>query len=104
MSNAVDVYLSRGVPSDKIHIGMPFYGRGFGGVQGGNQGMYGTYTAPSWPGTWQNGVYDYWDLESNYVNTNGFTRHWNDTSRVPWLYSPSQGICISYDDERSLRE
>ena len=103
-ANAVDIYLARGVPSDKLHIGMPFYGRGFAGVQGGNQGEYGTYTSPSSPGTWQNGVHDYYDLAANYVNVNGYTRHWNDTSRVPWLHNASQGVFISYDDERSIRE
>ena len=104
VATAVEHYLALGVPRDKLHVGMPFYGRGFAGVQGGSNGMYGTYTAPSSPGTWENGVYDYSDLDSNYVNTNGYVRYWNDSARVPWLHNAAQGVFISYDDERSLRE
>lgn len=103
-SAGVAAYLALGVPPAKLHVGVPFYGRGFAGVAGGDHGMYGTYTSPSWPGTWENGVYDYSDLAANYVGSNGYVRYWNDTVRAPWLHKAANGFCISYDDARSMRD
>lgn len=34
----------------------------------------------------------------------GFTRHWSDAARVPYLYNPATQLFISYDDEASIRE
>jgi chitinase len=36
------------------------------------------------------------------VGQNGYTRYWHDSAQVPWLYSPSAGVFISYDDPESL--
>ena len=55
-------------------------------------------------GTWEAGVFDYADLIENYIGVGDWERHWHDESRVPWLYSPSQGVMITYDDAESLGE
>jgi hypothetical protein len=52
-------------------------------------------------GTWENGVFDYDHLKKSYLPT--YTRHWDDQSKVPFLYSLSTGIWISYDDLQSIR-
>lgn len=103
---AVQNYLSLGVPSDRLHLGTAFYGRGFGGVPGNaaNHGLYATYAAPSSPGTWENGVYDYTDLAANYENQAGWTKWWHPTTRVPWLWNAAQQKFIGYDDPRSIAE
>ena len=97
---AVNGYLASGVPSGKIVMGMPFYGRGWSGVPNLNNGLF--QQAGGVPqGTWESGMFDYWDLKENYL-ANGYTRHWSEESKVPWLYSPQTGIMISYDDPQSL--
>ncbi|GJM71113.1 hypothetical protein HMSSN036_33290 [Paenibacillus macerans] len=53
-------------------------------------------------GTWEKGVFDYSDLENNYINKNGYTRYWNDIAKVPYLFNPSSGTFISYDDQQSI--
>nr|WP_235440476.1 glycosyl hydrolase family 18 protein [Paenibacillus sp. DMB20] len=98
----VQGHLSAGVPSSKIVLGVAFYGRGWDGVPSVGNGQYQTGTGPSQAGTWENGSFDFNDLEANYINKNGYTRYWNDASKVPYLYNPSLKRFISYDDASSL--
>jgi chitinase len=101
---AMRSYLGAGVPSAKLHIGVPFYGRGFGSVQSTTDGLYAAYGGPSSPGTWENGVYDYDDLVARYIGRNGYAQYWNDAARVPWLFHPTARTFISYDDPRAVAE
>ncbi len=50
-------------------------------------------------GTWEPGVFDYDDLKKNYLPT--YTRYWDDSSKVPFLFNRQKGIWISYDDVQS---
>jgi chitinase len=52
----------------------------------------------------QAGVFDYGDLVANYIGQGDWTRYWSADSQVPCLYSPSQQVMISYDDEESTTE
>ncbi|WP_051556443.1 glycoside hydrolase family 18 protein [Alkalihalobacterium bogoriense] len=65
-------------------------------------GQYANCTGPAPPGTWEPGVYDFQDLESNYINQNGYTRYWNDVAKVPFLFNEETGTFISYDDAESM--
>ncbi|MDY6793730.1 MAG: glycosyl hydrolase family 18 protein [Actinomycetota bacterium] len=97
---AVHGYLAAGVPAGKLVMGVPFYGRGWSGVPDVNGGLF--QQAGGVPqGTWESGMFDYVDLEANYIGK-GYTRYWSEDSKVPWLYNPATGIMISYDDPESL--
>jgi len=98
---AVQGFLDAGVPAAKIVMGVPFYGRGWSGCANANNGQYRSCTGTP-PGTWESGVFDFTDLQNNYINKNGYTRYWNDTAKVPYLYNPANGNFISYDDTESL--
>ena len=102
VDNTVQIYLDSGVPSHKLILGVPFYGRGWGGVPNINNGLF--QNGPNTPaGTWEAGIFDYKDLVANYLSAgSGYTRYWDDTAKVPWLYNPSTGTMISYDDAESL--
>jgi len=50
-------------------------------------------------GTWEAGVFDYDDLKKNYLPT--YTRYWDDSSKVPFLFNTQKGIWITYDDVQS---
>lgn len=95
-------HLDAGVPSNKIVLGTPFYGRGWGGCDGVDNGEYQECTGMITDGTWENGIFNYSDLAENYINKNGYTRYWNDTAKVPYLYNSSNGNYISYDDTESF--
>lgn len=101
---AVKAYIALGVPRAKIGMGLPFYGRGFGGVTGTKDGLYAKYTGPAPVGTWERGVFDYTDLVQNYIGKNGYTSYRHPDARVPWLYNATAGVMIGYDDPRSIRE
>lgn len=104
LSAAVQAYVDLGVPCAKINPGIPFYGRGFGSVSDINNGLFAPYVGVPWAGTWQNGVFDYWDLSANYIDLNGYTSYRHEEARVPWLFNPGAGIMISYDDPVSITE
>jgi chitinase len=92
-------YLAAGVPADKLVFGVPFYGRGWSGVDKVNDGLYQPYTdIPD--GTLEAGTFEYYDLAANYVGK--FQHLWNDAAQVPWLYDAETGMMISYDDPHSL--
>jgi chitinase len=99
---AIDGYLSAGVPSAKLVMGVPFYGRSFAGVSAGaSHGLYQSSTGAG-PGTWENGVLDYHDLVAHYIGAAGFTRYDDAQAQVPYLFDPQRGVFISYDDPTSL--
>ena len=98
--SAITAYLDAGIPAHKVVMGLPFYGRGWQGVSPSNDGLYQNATGPAQAGTWEPGVFDYSDIVNNYLDTYEVFRH--PEAQVPWLYSPSTGVMISYDDPQSL--
>lgn len=87
-------YLEAGVPAEKIVLGVPFYGRSWGGVSSENHGLYQKgepvhgfhFTLTDVPAL----------LESGYV------RYWDEEAAVPYLYNEESQIFVSYEDAESL--
>jgi GH18 family chitinase/lysophospholipase L1-like esterase len=102
VDSAVKAYRAAGVPADKIVLGVPFYGRGWGGVKSVNDGLYQPHAPNSPPGTWEAGVFDYKDLAAKYIGKKG-KRFWHDEAKVPWFFDEKTGLMISYDDPESIR-
>jgi len=101
---SVQLYIDLGVPREKLNAGLAFYGRSFAGVPDENNGLFVSYTGVPGIGTWEAGVFDYWDLHNNYINMNGYVSYWHSEGKVPWLYNPFAQIMITYDDEESIAE
>lgn len=91
---AVRDFMAAGVPAEKLVIGIAFYSRMWKGVPNVDNGYLqmaetvGTY-GPS-----------YHELVADYINKNGFTRHWDDVCKAPYLFNGD--TFISYDDEESI--
>ncbi|OAB34318.1 hypothetical protein PMSD_14535 [Paenibacillus macquariensis subsp. defensor] len=98
---SVQNYINAGVPANKIVLGTPFYGRGWSKCKNVGNGQYQNCSAPT-TGTWEKGMYDFTDLQNNYINKNGYTRYWNDASKIPYLFNPTNGSFITYDDVESF--
>ena len=101
---AIETYLDLGVPTEKLNPGLAFYGRGYGDVRNQNNGLFAQYSGAAPVGTWENGVFDYWDLEEHYIDVNGYISYLHNEAIVPWVYNPDMRIMISYDDSASIAE
>lgn len=92
---AVRQFLAAGVPPAKLLLGAAFYGREFADVQPMHQGLYQPY------GHYQ-GEHLWPDLKREYINRQGFVRHWDRQARASWLWNAQTRTFITYDDPRSL--
>lgn len=99
IDSTVALYRRGGVPPEKIVVGVPFYARAYGGVHGGNGGLFRPATPP--PREWATGL-DYRQIASRNLTSRGFTRFWHPEALVPWLHNDSLGVFISYDDAESI--
>jgi GH18 family chitinase len=110
VSWVVDEFLAQGASPEKIVLGIPFYGRAWGGVSDplANGGLYQPGSLVP-PGTWDDwssgatGVNDFFEIE-DMISSGLYTRYWDNVAKVPYLYSPSmhQGHFVSYEDAESL--
>lgn len=97
---ALQTYLDAGVPSDKIVMGLAFYGRAWSGVPATDLGLYQTSTGLP-DGSWEAGLYDYSDIVDMMADPVWIsTMH--EEALVPWAYSAADGIFITYDSEASF--
>lgn len=97
---AVKAYLTARVPPEKLLLGVAFYGQGWHVASSSAEGLY--QAVDGLPiGTWgKDGVFSYQDLKDHFIPA--FTRFFEPSAQVPWLYSPARQIFISYEDPQSL--
>lgn len=83
----------RGLPANRLAVGVPLYGRGF---------------AVSEPYASTKGIAkgripqgEYSNLHK-LLNQQGWVRRWDDETKNPWLVSPDHSIVIGYDDAESI--
>lgn len=93
---SVRAFIAAGVPSQKIVMGMAFYGKGWQMQSGDNQGLYRRSLKPA-----RGGGFTY--LKDSMINKNGFTRYWDTVANAPYLFNFEKNIFISYDDEASVK-
>src|SRR5205085_526558 len=88
-------FLNGGVPSAKLMLGLPFYGRGWKEVPPGpnNDGLY--QAASGSPG----GGGDYRNLKNLEAT---YSTHRSSETGTFWIYNPSAKIFWSYDDPESM--
>ena len=102
VDSSVRGYLAVGVPKEKLVVGVPFYGRAFGGVDAAGDGLFQKHDrkAPRPPSG------DEWTYRNlvggNLLDGKTFARHWHDKAMVPWLYDPRSHIMVTYDDPQSI--
>ncbi len=92
---AVQQFLADGVPARKLVIGAAFYGREFADVQSTHDGLYQSYGRYLGEHPWR-------QLKADFINRNGYVRHWDAAAQAPWLWNATTRHFISYDDPQSL--
>lgn len=93
---SVEMWTNMGIPTRKLVLGVPFYGRGWGGVRSSNRGLHQPYDKAL-------GAFSYETLAQSYVNQRGFARYWDASAQAPYLWSPDSLTFISYENPRSVR-
>ena len=83
----------RGLPADRLAVGIPLYGRGFA-VKEPYASTKGVPKARIPQG-------DYRNLHK-LLHEQGWTRRWDDETKNPWLVSPDGSMVIGYDDAESV--
>ncbi|WP_217968179.1 glycoside hydrolase family 18 protein [Citrobacter rodentium] len=100
------------VPKNKLMVGIPYYGRGWGNVAP-------TEIVKGLPGLFASGsatVHGAWDDEGQFTGTNPYyllkeyaasadwTRYWDSESQVPYLYNAKTKEFLTYDDAESVQK
>lgn len=93
--SAVEGHIRAGVPASKIVLGIPFYGRGWKDVTAVDNGLY-------QPAKGEHLFISHDELVDKYIGKNGYTRHWDDDAKAPYLWNPTTRTFISYADEDSF--
>jgi chitinase len=95
-------FLDGGVPATKLLVGIPFYGRGYGGVPSVNDGLFQSVAGS--PSGWGPHDGDWNVLSQTRLKDPHYVRHWESAARVPWLHDSTSGTWVSYDDPQSVAE
>lgn len=92
--SAVDGHINAGVPTGKIVLGIPFYGRIWSGVNNENNGLY-------QPAETIGTIIDYHIIVDQYLEK-GFESYWDEVANAPYVWSADSAIFISYENPQSL--
>lgn len=92
---AIKAYETAGVPAHKLILGIPFYGHSWSDVPDRDHGLY--QPGKAGPNGWAT-----FDLIESSMIGHGFTRYWDSTASVPWLYNAETHTFVSYEDEQSV--
>jgi chitinase len=98
----IGAYLDAGVAANQLLLGIPLYSRGWRGV-GPADGLYQS-AAGAAPGTWESGMFDYWDVRERLrERPDQYVRYWDAAAGVPYVYSPLDGgTFLTYEDRESV--
>ncbi|WP_394842731.1 glycoside hydrolase family 18 protein [Pendulispora brunnea] len=91
---AVSLWLNGGTPSNKLVVGIPFYGRGWTGVTNASNGVYQKATGAA-QGTYEQGIDDYKVLKNK-----GFQGYYHPDTKAYWIFNGSE--FWSYDTPTSI--
>jgi chitinase len=104
-SDTIEKYIDAGVAPADLNLGLALYGKGWINVNDpGGTGLHKSGKAATSAGygygTWEGSNFDYWDLAANYIGKNNYTRYWDDSAKMPYLFNGS--TFITYEDEESM--
>lgn len=95
--SALQHYLERGIPSKKLVLGMPLYGRVFAN----SNGLYSPYNGAGNGTTAEKGVRFFSDIKQNLLHP--YFSFWDEEAQASYLYNPDNKEFITYDSEQALR-
>jgi len=101
IAKAVDKWLAAGVPSEKLILGMPTYGRSFKGVDDPRPSGTAGGAGPKGRCTGEPGFLSYYEV-NDLIESGTYKTYWDPVSSTPYAYDESGKNWITYDDLRSI--
>jgi chitinase len=98
---SVKAYVDRGVPKEKLCLGVPFYGKAFGGVKDVDHGLYQPHTGNPPRAAGSGRDWSYRSIAARQIGK-GPVRFWHEQVKVPWLFDPQSGLWVTYEDPESI--
>ena len=96
VAQTVRMFEEEGVPSDKLVMGVPFYGRGWKNVPP-------THNGVGQPGKGLEGTrLWYADIVTEFISDPLYTSFWDEAAKAPYLYNARDSVFITYENPRSL--
>jgi len=95
-------FMEAGVPASKIGLGAAFYGKSREAESTTNNGLNQPLVSGSKAVAGQGGGFT--KMKNEFINKNGYKRHWDKHAKAPFLFNPETKVFITYDDERSIKK
>lgn len=94
-NRAVQEHIIAGIPTEKLLLGVPFYGRWWTGTNPKNRGLYQEATG-------KYGSYSYITIADS-LRDNVFDSYWDESAMVPYIWRKKDSLFMTYDDEISIK-
>ena len=95
----VQQYLATGIPARKIVVGVAFYGKRWVRANSTNGGLYQKFDRYD-----IDDEYSYERISREFLPFAGYERRWDAAARAPYLWNPTTGAFVTFDDPQSLEE
>lgn len=95
VDNSITLIMQAGVSPEKMVLGIPLYGH-----------VYDKTVAKlgsTFEKTERTGAFSYDQIKSMYLENPGCFIKWHAVSQVPYAYCADDGVFVTYDDERSVK-
>jgi chitinase len=101
ITNAIDTWITAGVPASKLFLGMATYGHTFT-TSGSCKPLTPGQAAPSQPYTRQSGTLSYYEAQA-ILSQHSSQRMWDDHTESAYVCDQDKQIWFSFDDPQSLK-
>ena len=97
----VEQYNAKGVPFNKLVLGIGTYGRGWSNVSEARLGASASGASPAGKYTKAAGFLAYYEIEE-LLASGGYTKHWDDLTKTPFIYNATEKVLVGYEDVSSV--
>lgn len=104
IKDTVESYLKANIPTEKIVLGLPTYGRSYVVEDRITDGFGKPFSGPgpAGPGTLTPGILSYFEILEKLNSGELNVERWDDATLTPYACSTKTGLWVTYDDEESL--
>jgi chitinase len=92
----IDMFIEAGVPSTKLVLGVPFYGRSWLMMGAEKHGINQLVDSVVRAG-------GYTFIKDSLVDKQGFEYHWDEKAKSPYLFNQENNQLVVFDDEASIK-